>query len=104
VKQFKIPLVDKAISIYIGDEEYKKYITFTTKLGFEEPDDESTGLAAGSVIWVKDINNKNVLFHEIQHALDALFEDMGFTGESEFKAYVAGHVLSKVYEWLITLR
>ena len=93
----------------MGLEEWADWQKFSKKEGCLDPvmlvDTppvmEHGGLAFGPYIWIRSKKDKNTVFHEVQHSLDALFEVLGADEESEFKAYIAGHVNEKVFEWLI---
>lgn len=71
-----IPVINKTITIYTGKEHFQAYIKHSQKHGFSGESDlvnaECDGLAAGTIIYLKDKSNKNIAYHEITHALQDL--------------------------------
>lgn len=105
MKRIDIPLVDKSLWIWIGPEEWKKFQKAAAKnkclSGTDNPLPEGeSGRAWGSDIWVNDKKDINTVFHETQHFLHDLFEYLGCTKETEFKAYLAAEVHEQILRWL----
>lgn len=104
MKKFCIPIVDKDIYIYVGKEEYVKFIKAIKsegavfKDGEEIEDDPSGGRCYGSWIWYEDLGDINTIAHELSHFLDNLFATIG-SNDTEFRAYVTGYVMEKVLLW-----
>lgn len=109
-KIFNIPLIDKYVVFYYGESSYdtfkKDVIRFNevirdfgnTKLS------EISGETYGSYFWIKDINDYNTLFHEIQHILENMYFTLGCTCETEFKAYLAGYVCNEILQYIFKLK
>lgn len=108
--KIKIPLIDKGLELYEGEEELKKWKASCIKQGCPDPMIHSMeadptgggGLTWGGFIWVSDKKDPNTVFHEVQHALNNVM-DVVFSHEheEEFSAYIAGYVSEKVFNWML---
>lgn len=99
--------MNKDIKIFVGEKEWDAWKKYSLTVGAsqrihekEMPECEGNGITYSASVWVFSKNDINVVFHEVQHALSALFEFLGCEAEEEFKAFVAGYVQDKVYKWL----
>lgn len=112
MKKIRVPIIDVDIELYEGDDEWNKYkkviLKYTQNSEFikevlksEVPESSAEGRAYGSMIWVKTRKNVNTVFHEIAHSLSAVYETRRFSDEEEFKAYIAGYVYEKAFEWIM---
>lgn len=105
MKKFNIPLIDYNFFIYSGKKEWPLWIEAIKKDGCS---DESVnvkevpdgGRCFGSWIWVSNSNYKELVYHEVQHFLDLLFEHLGCEKEREFKANLAANVIKQVHKWI----
>lgn len=94
-KTIEIPLVDKRLEVYWGEEAWPAYRRAIRKAGIKIPKDEKCpmkgGQAYGSWIWIFSTERKNrsVFFHELSHFLSSLYEYLGCEDEEEFKAYLS---------------
>lgn len=108
MKTIKIPLIEKEIQIYVGKEEWSKWQKQIKKFGCKDPILEEEyghlgdggGVTWGGFIWINKKDNVNTLFHELQHAMSAIFELIGADKEEEMRAYIAGHVSEKALKWM----
>jgi len=100
--------VNKEILIYAGEEEFATWQRKCISMGADKEMMESVtstheadGRAWGSVIWVGGKDHINTVFHEVQHSLDAHFENMNLhEEEGEMRAHMAGYVNAEVFKWL----
>lgn len=104
-----IPLISKTISIYSGKDGWKKWVAAVKKLGckvgkeldLEVDEVLGSGFAFGSFIYVGSFKDVSIVFHESQHALDAIYRHLGCEGEDEMKAYIAGFVNEKLFDIIL---
>lgn len=94
--KIKIPLTSRMIEIFIGLDEINSYNRVIKKMGCPDPITEKDiethgGYSYGSVIWIEEFTI-GILLHEISHSLDVIFKQMGCEDETEFKAYIWGHI------------
>ena len=106
-KRINIPLVGKHFHIYVGEKEWPTWYRAVKREGGLHGDDtiDSPPRAGGGRcwygwIWVHDTVDTNTVFHEVSHILARLYEISNCERETEFKAYLAGEILSKVHAWL----
>lgn len=105
--RFKIPLFNVMVVLYVGDEEYAKFVKSTNEDNkkilndpYEPIDSETRGNTAGSVFWVKtlDLNDPDelgTLVHEITHVAENITRYLGIE-DSETQAYIAGYIMAKI--------
>ena len=97
MKEIKIPLVHRSIEIFHGtnEKEYNAFAKIVKQMGgtmFEKKELEDIGgFTYGSVIYIPMIEEE-ILFHELSHALNCIFEKLGCEKEDEFKSYIWGYV------------
>ena len=94
-----VPFVEHRIFFYYGKkgrEQFNKHIKH--KLPEWIDDSENDGLQFENFIYVEDLLNVKVLYHEISHYLGYLYELLSCTEEPEFKAYLMGDVINNILE------
>lgn len=103
-----IPLISKIISIYSGKDEWNKWVSAVKKRGCKDEVLEleikevvKSGFTFGSFIYVGSFKDVSIVFHESQHALDAIYRHLGCEGEDEMKAYIAGFVNEKLFDIIL---
>ena len=93
----KIPLIDIKLFINIGNEglkEYNKQIKDIEEAWSNRSN--VLGLQYTNHIYIENFNDNEVIFHEVTHFLEWLYEYIGCKDESEFKAYIGGYVIDKI--------
>lgn len=107
IKKIFVPLIEKEVILHIGQESWNKFVKDTKAKGRKSkasddesiPPGEGSGRTWGSWVWVHDLKDTNTLIHEILHFLDDTYTFVACEDETEFKAYIGAHVLTKVLEW-----
>jgi len=103
MKRFKVPLVNIALVIYSGEDEWERFKTQTIKKGAAESlktkCPSGGGRAWGSWLWVYNIHDSNTLYHELSHFIDDTMDDL-HSKDTEFRAYITGYVYENVIKWV----
>lgn len=98
-KTITIPLIGHYLYIYVGKEGYKKLNNKLAKDNEKLPDGaniECDGLHYLNNIYVENIKDHIVLFHEIGHYYEWLINYINAEKECEFKAHLFGTILTKI--------
>lgn len=109
MKTFTVPLIEKRLVIYVGNEEWSKYVRATKADGAEAPlyaheeRPANSGMQCGSHVWIENPQYTPTLIHELMHYVDAVFTHIG-TDDREFRASVAEWVITSVLEWAGVLK
>ena len=100
-----IPFIKHKLNIYIGSEGRTLFDHIVeAKYPEWDGDIESDGMHYENYIFVEDTRNSEVLFHEISHFLDWLYGKLNCQYESEFKACLMAHVMSKYFRIITSCR
>jgi hypothetical protein len=104
MKIFTIPLIDKEVRFYVGEKEWKDFLKASIKNGSTEDADEpsppkGSGRACGRMVWLYDLKDKKVIFHELSHLVDGVIEYI-HSFDSEFRAYIATWIFIEVFKWV----
>lgn len=95
-----IPFDDHCLMLYIGKESRDSFRSqIHLKYPEWEDDKEVDGMHYKNHVFIEDIENKNVLLHEISHYLEWLCTHLSCDSESEFKACLFSHVIRSVFKW-----
>lgn len=106
IKKFRIPLIEKTLTIYIGHRSYRAWAQAVGAHGCKSDTSDpptQAGRCWGGWMWVADIEDVDTIFHEVAHALSNLYHNLGCEDEEEFKAYLSSHLLAQIHAWLAGL-
>lgn len=106
IKRFKIPLVCRTLSLYVGRRSYRAWARAVAAHGCKSDTGEPPtqgGRCWGGWMWVADIEDAETIFHEAEHALSNLYGNLGCEDEEEFRAYLSGNLLAQIHAWLTGL-
>ena len=107
IKRFRIPLVCRTLSLYVGRRSYRAWARAISAAGCKidtgEPPTQG-GRCWGGWMWAADIQDVDTIFHEAAHALSNLYDNLGCGDEEEFRAYLSGHLLAQMHTWLTGIK
>lgn len=108
MKKFTIPLLELTLKIYVGKNEWNKWVKESYLSGLKKEllkddeniaPDEDIGRCYAGAIWVGSIN-KSLIFHELSHYLDNVYNHVVCNTEDELKAHVFSWVVLNVNKWI----
>lgn len=100
---FVVPLYEKRISVFIGEERFDSFIAYCQKeLGTFCPPrrdfiKDGLGLAVSTIIYLVDGDAIGPAVHELYHAVATIAENAGLEGQ-EATAYLLGYAVEKYTE------
>ncbi|HUV12050.1 MAG TPA: hypothetical protein VMY18_00335 [Acidobacteriota bacterium] len=104
MKTFYIPLINQAVRVYCGKNDFGRFKQDTLNAGADEESlkedlmGEGSGRSFKSGVWVWDASDTAILIHELSHFLDSLMEVLG-SSDTEFRAYCTEWVIDTVLTW-----
>lgn len=100
LKLIEIPYSPVSLLIFTGQ---KGRGIFNTKVEFQHPewvdDPDADGMHFQNNIYILDFDDKDILFHEITHFFQWLFEYMEIEAEMEFQANLSSHVICEILKY-----
>ena len=105
MKEFEIPMIDQYFFLFIGEDDYYKWLEKAKKENLEYIyEEQCTGLTGGTTsgrfIWIGNSKDDNLIYHEISHYLHWLYNLMACPSENEFKSYISAWVHSEIFKYI----
>jgi hypothetical protein len=106
IKKILVPVIDKELIIHVGASEWGKFVKALEKQNAKVSGDEKEappkggGRAYGSWIYVDNLEDTNLVIHEVLHFLSDVYTNLQCESEEEFKAYIGAYVLTDIFKWL----
>lgn len=106
--EIKIPIYDCTCKIIIDKDIVKTINNYGKKKKWEKHDYNVHGLAVNPdnmkeyyIFYAIDSLNINIIVHEITHLVDYILEDRAIENMGEAKAYLAGYISEKVFDYIL---